>query len=216
MRSERYGVLAFAVRALHWVRLALATFATLASLVAGAGVASPEPPAATMCAACHGEAGRSVAPTFPNLAGQQAEFLQKQLTDFAKGRRMNEVMTAALAQVPSSDFPILVAYYSAQAPVPGKNGDVALAAAGRKLFEDGDWPAGIPPCRSCHGEHGAGSERYPRLAGQNPSYTLKQLTDFRAGARHNDTRRVMREVASRLNDAQIKALAEYLATLDPN
>jgi cytochrome c553 len=166
-----------------------------------------------VCAACHGEAGRSVAPTFPNLAGQQAEYLQKQLTDFAKGRRMNEVMTAALAQVPRSDFPVLVAYYSAQAPVPGKNGNVALAAAGRKLFEEGDWPVGIPPCRSCHGEHGAGSDRYPRLAGQNPSYTLQQLTDFRSGARHNDARRMMREVASRLNDAQIKALAEYLAAL---
>jgi cytochrome c553 len=154
-----------------------------------------------------------LAPTFPNLAGQQAEYLRKQLTDFAKGRRMNEVMTAALAQVPRSDLPTLVAYYSAQSPAPGKNGDDALAAAGRKIFEEGDWPAGVPPCRSCHGEHGAGSERYPRLAGQNPSYTLQQLTDFKAGMRHNDTRRIMREVASRLTDVQMKALAEYLAGL---
>lgn len=126
---------------------------------------------------------------------------------------MNEVMTAALAQVPRSDLPTLVAYYSAQSPAPGKNGDDALAAAGRKIFEEGDWPAGVPPCRSCHGEHGAGSERYPRLAGQNPSYTLQQLTDFKAGMRHNDTRRIMREVASRLTDVQMKALAEYLAGL---
>jgi cytochrome c553 len=192
---------------------ALATLVTIASSVTGAVAASPEPPAANVCVPCHGEAGRSVAPTFPNLAGQQAEYLQKQLTDFAKGRRMNEVMTAALAQVPRSDFPILVAYYSGGAPAPGKNGDIALAAAGRKLFEEGDWPAGIPPCRSCHGEQGAGSERYPRLAGQNPAYTLQQLMDFRAGARHNDTRRVMREVASRLTDVQMKALAEYLAAL---
>jgi cytochrome c553 len=213
MRSERRGARELAVQALRWARPALATLVTLASPVEGAGTASPEPLAATGCAACHGEAGRSVAPTFPNLAGQQAEYLQKQLTDFAKGRRMNEVMTAALAQVPRSDFPILVAYYSAQAPAPGKNGDVALAAAGRKIFEEGDWPAGIPPCRSCHGEHGAGSERYPRLAGQNPAYTLQQLMDFRAGTRHNDKRRVMREVASRLTDVQMKALTEYLAAL---
>lgn len=126
---------------------------------------------------------------------------------------MNEVMSAALAQVPRSDFPVLVAYYSAQAPVPGKNGDVALAAAGRKIFEEGDWPAGIPPCASCHGERGAGSERYPRLAGQNPAYTLQQLTDFKASERHNDTRRVMREVAGRLSDAQMTSLAEYLGGL---
>jgi cytochrome c553 len=166
-----------------------------------------------VCAACHGEVGRSVAPTFPNLAGQPAEYLQKQLADFAKGLRMNEVMTAALAQVPRSDFPVLVAYYSAQAPAPGKSGDVALAAAGRKIFEEGDWPAAIPPCRSCHGENGAGRERYPRLAGQNQAYTLQQLMDFKARSRHNDTRRVMREIAGRLTDAQMKAVAEYLAAL---
>jgi cytochrome c553 len=201
------------VRALRGARPALATLVAFASTAGGAWAASPETPAATVCAACHGEAGRSVAPTFPNLAGQQAEYLRKQLADFAKGRRMNEVMTAVLAQVPRSDFPVLVAYYSAQAPAPGKSDEDALAAAGRKLFEEGDWPAGIPPCRSCHGEHGAGSERYPRLAGQNPAYTLQQLADFKAGARHNDTRRVMREIAGRLTDTQIKALAEYLATL---
>lgn len=213
MRSEHRGAPAFAVHALRHALLALATLVTVASPVVGAHAASAEPPSATVCAACHGEAGRSLAPTFPNLAGQQAEYLRKQLTDFAKGRRMNEVMTAALAQVPRSDLPTLVAYYSAQSPARGKNGDDALAAAGRKIFEEGDWPAGVPPCRSCHGEHGAGSERYPRLAGQNPSYTLQQLTDFKAGMRHNDTRRIMREVASRLTDVQMKALAEYLAGL---
>jgi cytochrome c553 len=76
-----------------------------------------------------------------------------------------------------------------------------------------DWPAGIPSCRSCHGERAAGSERYPRLAGQNPAYTLQQLADFKAGTRHNDPRRVMREVASRLSEAQMKAIAEYLTGL---
>jgi len=185
----------------------------LALPVAEAGGASPEPPAATVCAACHGEGGRSVAPAFPNLAGQQAEYLQKQLIDFAKGRRTNEVMTAALAQVPRSDFPTLVVHYSAEPSAPGKIGDTALAAAGRRIFEEGDWPAGIPPCRSCHGDGGAGSERYPRLAGQNSAYTLQQLADFKAGTRHNDPRRMMREVAGRLSEEQMKALAEYLAGL---
>jgi cytochrome c553 len=213
MRSEHREACELDVPALRWVRAALATFVAFASTVDGAGAASPEPPGASVCAACHGEAGRSVAPTFPNLAGQQPEYLHKQLTDFAKGRRMNEVMTTALAQVPNSDLPVLVAYYSAQAPAPARSGDAALAAVGRKLFEEGDWPAGIPPCRSCHGEGAAGSERYPRLAGQNPEYTLQQLTDFRAGARSNDTRRMMRQIAGRLTDSQMKALAEYLAAL---
>ena len=202
-----------AVRELRWARPVLATLVTFVSSVGGAAAASLEPVAATVCAACHGDAGRSVSPTFPNLAGQQADYLQKQLSDFARGRRPNEVMTGALAQVPRSDFPILVAYYSAQAPTAGKSGDVALAAAGRRIFEEGDWPAGIPPCRSCHGGNGAGSDLYPRLAGQNQAYTLQQLMDFKGGARHNDTRRMMREIAARLTDAQMKALAEYLASL---
>ena len=194
-------------------RPAVAALVTFASLVAASAAASPEPTAATVCAPCHGESGRSAVPVYPNLAGQQTEYLQKQLADFAKGRRANEAMTAALAAMPRDDFPGLVAYYGAQPPAPGRTGDAALAAAGRKLFDDGDWPADIPPCRSCHGERGAGSEQYPRLAGQNPAYIVQQLADFKAGARHNDTRRVMREVAARLNDAQTKALAEYLAGL---
>ncbi len=185
----------------------------LALLVAASAIASPGQDAATACAPCHGESGRGAAPTFPNLAGQQTQYLQKQLADFAKGRRTNEAMTAALAPVPRSDFPDLVAHYGAQTPASGHAGDAALAAAGRKIFEDGDWLAGIPPCRSCHGERGAGAGRYPRLAGQNPAYTLQQLTDFKSGARHNDTRRAMREIAARLTEAQMKALAEYLAEL---
>ena len=201
------------MRALRGARPALAALATLALPVAEAAAPGPEPAAATLCAACHGEDGRSSAPAFPNLAGQQAEYLQKQLIDFAKGRRTNEVMTAALAQVPRSDFATLVVYYAAEPPPPGRVGDAVLAAAGRGIFEEGDWPAGIPPCRSCHGGQGAGSERYPRLAGQNPAYTLQQLADFKAGTRRNDPRRAMREVAGRLSEVQMKALAEYLAGL---
>jgi cytochrome c553 len=210
MRSERRSARALAVRALRRAPPALAALVTLALSVAAAAP-GPEPGTATVCAACHGEGGRSSAPAFPNLAGQQAKYLQKQLIDFANGRRTNEVMSAALAPVPRNDFPTLVAYYAAEPPPPGRVGDAALAAAGRQIYEEGDWPGGIPPCRSCHGENGAGSELYPRLAGQNQAYTLQQLMDFKAGARHNDTRRMMREIAGRLTDTQMKALAEYLA-----
>jgi cytochrome c553 len=166
-----------------------------------------------VCAACHGEGGRSSAPAFPNLAGQQAEYLRKQLIDFANGRRTNEVMTAALAAVPRSDFPTLVVYYATESAPPGRVADAALAEAGRRIFEEGDWPAGIPPCRSCHGERGAGSELYPRLAGQNSPYTLQQLADFKVGTRRNDPRRMMREVARHLSEVQMRALAEYLGGL---
>lgn len=191
----------------------LTALVALALPVAAATNPGPEPAAATVCAACHGEGGRSSTPAFPNLAGQQAEYLRKQLIDFAKGRRTNEAMSTALAQVPRRDFPTLVMYYTAQPAPPGRGGGAVLAAAGRRIFEEGDWAAGIPPCRSCHGERGAGDERYPRLAGQNPQYTLQQLADFKAGTRRNDPGRVMREVAGRLGEMQMKALAEYLGGL---
>ena len=194
---------------MRWAPPVLALLMTIAGSVAQA--AGAEPAATTLCATCHGERGRSVAPEFPSLAGQHAEYLQKQLGDFASGRRKNAAMSAALAQVPRSEFPALVVHYAAEPPARATIGDAALAAAGRTLFEEGDWPAGIPPCRSCHGERGAGSDRYPRLAGQNAAYTQQQLADFKSGTRRNDPRRMMREVAGRLSEAQMKALAEYLA-----
>jgi cytochrome c553 len=192
---------------------ALAILVTIALPVAEAAAAVPPSAAATVCAACHGDGGRSVAPEFPTLAGQHAEYLQKQLSDYVRGRRVNDVMSAALAQVPRSDFPDLVAYYTAASPAPRASSDTTLARAGGRIFDEGDCAAGIPPCRSCHGERGAGSERYPRLAGQKAAYTLQQLEEFKAGTRHNDPRRMMREIAGRLSDAQMKALAEYLAGL---
>ena len=100
-----------------------------------------------------------------------------------------------------------------QPPSPGKAGDTALAAVGRKLFQDGDEAAGVPACASCHQDNATGSGRYPRLAGQHPAYTLQQLQDFKAGTRGNDARRMMRVVAARLTEPQMKALAEYLAGL---
>lgn len=199
------------MQSVHWLPPVLALLVMIAGSAAQA--AGPEPAATTLCAACHGERGRSVAPEFPNLAGQHPEYLQKQLSDFASGRRTNDVMSTALAQVPRSEFPALVVHHAAEPPARGAIGDAALAAAGRTLFEEGDWPAGIPPCRSCHGERGAGSERYPRLAGQNAAYTLQQLANFKSGTRRNDPRRMMREIAGRLSEAQMKALAEYLAGL---
>src|SRR5262249_46156675 len=162
MRSERRRGHALAVR-VRRTRPAFAALVTLAFPVAAAAAPGPQPAPATVCAACHGEGGRSSAPAFPNLAGQQAEYLQKQLIDFAKGRRRNKLWPPPLKQVPLSAFPPLFASYAAEPPPPGRVGDAALAEVGRRIFEEGDWPAGIPPCRSCHGERGAGSERYPRL-----------------------------------------------------
>jgi cytochrome c553 len=122
-------------------------------------------------------------------------------------------MTPAMAQLGAADLGGLAAYYGAQPPGRATSGDATLAEAGRKLFSDGDLAAGIPPCASCHQPGGAGHARYPRLAGQPAAYTRQQLASFKAGTRRNDRGHVMRDVAARLSEPQMQALAAYLAGL---
>ena len=176
-------------------------------------LAAPDAVPTQSCAPCHGENGVSQVPMFPNLAGQQADYLKKQLSDFASGRRKSDVMVTALAEIRASDFPALAEYYSAQKPASVKVEPTALIAEGRKLFHEGNEATGLPPCSSCHLDAGEGSGRYPRVATQNAAYVLQQLHDFNAGTRHNDRGRPMREVARLLTEDQMKALAEYLSAM---
>lgn len=65
----------------------------------------------------------------------------------------------------------------------------------------------------CHQPEGAGNHRYPRLARQHAAYTLAQMKLFKAGERSNDKARIMRAVAARMSEAEMAAVAEYLAVL---
>jgi cytochrome c553 len=167
--------------------------------------------ASTLCAACHGEGGNSVVPTFPKLAGLQADYLAKQLTDFLAGRRTSDVMMPAIPTVKPGDASALAAFYASQKPVPGTVVDPALAAAGKKLYDTGNDATGVAPCSGCHLPTGEGDERNPRLAGQHQAYAIQQMMDFKTGARKNDKGRVMRVIAGRMTEAEIKAVVEYLA-----
>ena len=109
--------------------------------------------------------------------------------------------------------PALAAYYAAQKAISGTVEDAALVAVGKKIYEEGNDANGVPACGGCHMEKGEGNERYPRLAGQHQAYAIQQMMNFRAGIRNNDKGRVMRVVAERMTESEIKAVAEYLATL---
>ncbi|MCZ2441229.1 MAG: cytochrome c4 [Burkholderiales bacterium] len=167
----------------------------------------------TVCSACHGVDGNSVAPTFPKLAGLQAAYLEKQMREFLSGKRKNEIMDASLPALKSADLTVVAAYYAEQKPAGGTVSDEKLAAAGKVLFDDGNTTSGVPACSGCHLPTGAGNERYPRLAGQHATYTAAQIQAFKAGTRTNDKARVMRAVAARLTDEEIAAVAEYIAGL---
>jgi len=104
--------------------------------------------------------------------------------------------------------PVLAAADTGEAPE--ITGDKALAARGAALFADNG-------CNACHGDDAKtpAAAGYPRLAGQDAGYLYKQLRDFASGARGNDADAIMRDVAGALNDADSRAIAYWLSTVQP-
>jgi cytochrome c553 len=168
----------------------------------------------SVCAACHGTDGNSPLPANPNLAGQHARYLYKQLADYKAGRRKNPIMGAIVANLSEGEMHDLAAYFSAQKPKPGGGKDGVLAATGQKLYRGGDRDTGVPACSACHSPDGAGiPAQFPRVAGQHNEYTTTQLQSFRTGERSNDANAMMRTIAARLSDKEMAAVAEYIAGL---
>lgn len=175
--------------------------------------------ATQVCGGCHGPDGNSPTSANPNLAGQHAAYITKQLTNFksADGKpaeRASPVMNGMVAALSPEDMKNLGAYFAGQGPKPGIAKDKELVALGQKIYRGGDLGRGIPACAGCHSPNGAGiPAQYPRLAGQHPDYTVAQLKGFRSGERANDPQKMMRAIAAKMTDREIQAVAEYLAGL---
>lgn len=166
-----------------------------------------------LCVACHAADGNSMLPENPRLAGLQAEYLAKQLNDFKKGDRSNEVMTPMVAGLGADDISSLAVFFSEKRAAPGSVRRPQLIEAGKKVYNEGNVESGVPSCSGCHYPDGSGTKRFPRLAGQHAEYTLKQMKDFKNSKRENDRGLVMQSVALRLSDAEMEAVAEYIAGL---
>lgn len=200
----------------RFIAASMAAFISVTSAVAAdfGDPAKAQPIAGQICAACHGADGKSPLPMNPSLAGQDPEYLFKQLNEFKSGSRNNAVMMGMVAGLSAEDMRNLAAYYSAQKPGESAAKDKDLVAQGRKLFRGGNLATGVAACAGCHSPNGAGiPSQYPRLAGQHPEYVATQLKAFRAGERANDANNMMRAVAARLTDKEIAAVAEYLSGL---
>ncbi|NJD25798.1 MAG: cytochrome c4 [Betaproteobacteria bacterium] len=175
--------------------------------------------AETVCGACHGPDGNSPAPVNPQLAGQIEEYIYKQLKDFkgADGKpaaRMNPIMAGMAAPLTDADMRNLAAWFAGQKAKPSAAKDESQIALGQKIWRQGDFKKGIPACAGCHGPAGAGMPaQYPKLAGQFAEYTEAQLKAFRVGERANDPEKMMRMIAGKLSDAEIKAVSDYAAGL---
>ncbi len=154
-------------------------------------------------------------PTFPKLAGQHAEYITKQLADFQSGARTDPTMTAMAAPLSQQDIADLAAYFAGNTVSIGSAADAEKAAIGQKIYQGGDKTKGISACMACHGPAGSGNPgaKFPALSGQHSAYVIKALKDFRSGTRANDPAKMMRDVAAKMSDSDIEAVAEYIAGL---
>jgi len=185
------------------------------STVSAAGTAAAGKTKSAACAACHGVDGNSMVPTFPKLAGQHASYIEKQLADFKAGNRKDPTMSAMAAPLSEQDMADLAAYFSSNTRSIGSAADAEKAALGKKIFQGGDKAKGISACMACHGPTGAGNPgaKFPSLGGQQSAYVIKALKDFRTGTRTNDMNKMMQDIAARMSDKDIDAVAEYIAGL---
>lgn len=206
-------------------RSALLSLALAASLAQAAEKEVPKADLAAgqamsaACAGCHGPDGNSPAPIYPKLAGQGAAYLEKQIKNFkigadGKAERTNQLMNPMAMLLPD-DAAVrnVAAYFASQKQSPGtaKEGKNDL---GRRLWLAGDKSKGLPACSGCHGPAGNGlPAQFPRLAGQWGDYMEAQLKAFRAGERTNDPAKMMRQIALKMTDAEIKAVVDYAVAL---
>ncbi|TVP86831.1 MAG: cytochrome c4 [Thioalkalivibrio sp.] len=166
------------------------------------------------CTACHGSDGNSVNPEWPKVAGQHASYLYKQLMDYKSGRRENALMAGQVAGLDEQDMRDLAAFYAQQEISPG-TADEALAERGERIYRGGIPAAGVAACMACHGADGKGNPAamFPLVGGQHAQYNADQLRYFRRGERANDNGRMMRNIAARMSDDDIEAVAEYMQGL---
>jgi cytochrome c553 len=186
---------------------------------------------AAVCMACHGPDGNSPAlpapaEPWPKLAGQVPEYIVKQVHDFKSGRRSNEQMSPQAQMVAEADIADIAAYFSAQRIAPDAVARKELLAKGEQIFLKGKGrPQVVAACVGCHGLNGVGNRDWsrimarppvilaPAIGGQHASYLLKQLQAYRDGGRKNDPAHVMSDIAARLDDSEMAAVAEYVSAL---
>jgi cytochrome c553 len=201
--------------------MAAALFATTVSTAAAeeahAAAAKPDlakgqATSAAVCGACHTADGSRGSPANPILQGQHPEYLAKQLAEFKEGKRDNAIMKGMATTLSEADMKNVAAFYASKQAKPGFAKNKDLVTLGEKIYRGGIADRNVPACAGCHSPTGAGiPAQYPRLAGQHSDYTEAQLISFRGGVRKNSAQ--MMGVAAKMNDKEIKAVADYVAGL---
>ena len=170
------------------------------------------------CQICHGQSGQGFYGyyTIPRLAGQQPDYLEAQLRDYASGRRVNSVMANVARGVPPGMIGAIATHFHSMNSPPlggGSGGNVGL---GRQIFETGLPESNVPACSACHGPEAKGTGPIPRLAGQLPSYLVNTLSSWsrnRSRESAGGLSAIMVPTTHNLTSAQMSAVAAYVSTL---
>ncbi|HEV2302875.1 MAG TPA: c-type cytochrome [Stellaceae bacterium] len=195
-------------------------FAALGATAAEGQPAAPPPPADVagtthVCSSCHGPGGHSISSTFPRLAAQQKDYIERQLKSFRDHTRADPhaltYMWGMAARLSNAQIAGIAAYYASQPAVPGQPDNSPDVAAGKKIFTAGVPAQHVPACNTCHGPEGHGLSAFPRLAGQHRTYIERQLEAFASKERANA---IMHENSKNLTEQQIREVAAYVRTLN--
>ena len=168
-----------------------------------------------LCATCHGAEGNSEISINPKLAGQNFNYIVKQLRDYKSGNRVNATMSAMVAALTDQDILDISAWYSSQ-QVTLQGANLESLELGESIYRAGIKDLSVAACAACHSPTGGGNgpAGFPSLSGQHPDYTLMQLKAFRSGERQNDSSAMMRSVVKRLTDDELEALSSYVSGLN--
>lgn len=173
------------------------------------------PEKAALCASCHGQQGISTNPQWPNIAGQHASYLIKQLNDYKNIKTRNvPIMTTIASQLNEVEMTELSNYYAKQPLAKGSTPE-QYVKRGEQLYRGGDLDKHIAACIACHGPKGIGNAqaKFPLLSGQNQAYTLLQLQAFKNKKRTNDLNSIMQDISQRMSEEDMKAVSYYIQGL---
>lgn len=173
--------------------------------------------ASTTCIACHGEVGNAVIPGYPNIAGQNARYLFRQMRFMRDGDRDPKLMGPQLDNLTDQDLRDLAAFYASQA---GKIGQAYREGIelGEAIYRGGILAKQVAACTACHAPDGSGNALagFPSLSGQTAEYVVEQLKAYREGERKTDAgsyEGMMRQTAANMTDGEMAAVANYVLGL---
>ena len=162
------------------------------------------------CFLCHGANGESASEVFPRLAGQNAQYIAKQLLAYKTGQRQSSAMSDIASRLSEDEMLALGQYYEKMTPPSEPSNEPLLAGMGQYIYHQGNKFSGVPSCVSCHGANGEGASNLPRLASQFSGYLFTQLKQFNTRQR-NDDNQVMHVVAEKMTELEMLAVSEYLS-----